>query len=633
MRRLLIIPVLLFGLVFVGGGYYIAAETAIPMWQNWQQARDWRPAYARLLSVAGTENETTVSYAYEYGGNSYRGSRVGVAEFNDNIGSWHRDTQTWLSELKRSNDTLPIWVNPSDPAESIIDRNMRWGLFALVSVFCSIFMLIGGGIVYGSIRAVFQHQTEHRPSMTQQHEIWQKARDDGTTDVGFLEFHQQYLAETEANSNSRTVTATPLDWRSRKGWESPDIKSDAGRSTWFFWLFALIWNAVSSPVVFILPDELQRQNYAALLVLLFPLVGAFLLFMALRRSLELRRFGRVLLHMDPYPGAIGGHVGGHLQVDTLDHRLAAEATQLTVTLECVYSYISGSGKNRSRRESVKWAEQGRPRVDRAPRGVNLVFRFAVPGGLPEADIEQTGAYHFWRIGIKAEIPGIDLDRSYNIPVFATGATSSSASHDVSALFAATRKRESDAAKLAIASGRFDIEGLSRALRFDHEGNRIRLRFPMFRNKMLTLFAATFAGGFGFACYSMFDMARADGLFGIFMALFALPFFLVALFAAIATLYLPLNNLCVDIEAGRVTVMRRLLFVPIFARRLSRNDIAHLEIKRSGSTGQGIDKVEHFKIRAKDKQQRHVTLAEDIDGEDVAMHLRDYLAQRIGVATR
>ena len=80
-------------------------------------------------------------------------------------------------------------------------------------------------------------------------------------------------------------------------------------------------------------------------------------------------------------------------------------------------------------------------------------------------------------------------------------------------------------------------------------------------------------------------------------------------------------------------MRRWLFIPVYRRVLKRGDIAHLTIKRSGSTGQGVDKIEHFKIRAEDIRGREVTLAEDIDGEDVATHFRDYLAQRIGVAVK
>jgi hypothetical protein len=632
---MLIIPALLFGLAFAGGGYFFLAESALPMWQNWQRMQDWRPANAHLLSIYSADNETRADYRYDYAGASYQGHQVGVSAINDNIGSYHREMQAYLRRIQRDADLLPIWVNPANPAESVIDRDMRWGLFALASGFCSVFMLIGLGVVYASLRSAGKTAKRLRPSYWEMRKAWQQAQNDGTTDLALLEYCQQRYANSAADESAvdESDDVMPADWKSRKGWESPQIKSDAGKGTLFFWIFAIVWNAISTPLVFVLPEELHRANYAALVGLLFPAIGLFLLYKAIKLTLEYRHFGSVVYSMDPNPGGIGGHVGGHVNVKNLDYRRASEAQSLLVRLECIYSYISGSGDDRSRRESIKWAQQGQPKIDNARQGVNLVFRFVVPEQLPQADVEQSGAYHFWRLGVNADIPGIDLERSYNIPVFATAAMSRHSHHDISAQSAAAHKQASDATKLAISSGRFDIDGLSRALQFRNEGNRILLTFPMFRNKMLTLFAAIFAGGFGFASYSMADMASAGGLFGIFITLFGIPFFLVALLATIAVIYLPFNNLRVAIESGEVSVLRRLLFIPIYHRKLRRADISHLSIKRSGSTGQGVDKIEHFKIRAQDNKGGNVTLAEDIDGKDVATHLRDYLSQRIGVAVK
>jgi hypothetical protein len=630
MRRLLIIPGLLFGLLFAGGGFFMLSETALPMWQNWQRMQGWQPNEARLLSFSGAENETRVNYRYEHGGASYGSNSVGVSEFKDNIGSWHRDMQAYLGRIKHSGDTLPIWVNPFNPSQAAINRDMRWGLFALVSGFCSVFILIGLGVVYASFRSSNKIPAHRRPSLWGMRKRWQLAQADGSSSLGFLAFCQQHYTESEKPALDNTP---PVDWQSRKGWENARIKSDAGKGALFFWVFAVIWNAISIPVSFVLPRELEQENYAALLVLLFPAVGLFLVYKAIQRTLEYRRFGKVSFAMDPFPGAIGGHVGGTIQVKNLDYRRASEAQNLSVTLECVYSYVSGSGKNRSRRESIKWAERGQPKIGNAIEGVNLVFRFDVPEQLPQADVEQNDAYHFWRLSVSAEIPGIDLNRSYNIPVFATGETSRNIGQDTSAQVAAARKQEADAAGLAIASGRFDIEGLSRAMRLRQEGNQIHLKFPMFRNKFLTLFAAIFAGCFGVASYSMVNVISGGGLFGLFMTIFAIPFFLVALVAACVTIYLPFNNLSVSIKPGEISVLRCLLFIPVYRRQLQRADISHLSIKRSGSTGQGADKIEHFKIHAVDIRGGKVTLAEDIDGEDVAIHFRDFLAQRIGVATK
>lgn len=121
-----------------------------------------------------------------------------------------------------------------------------------------------------------------------------------------------------------------------------------------------------------------------------------------------------------------------------------------------------------------------------------------------------------------------------------------------------------------------------------------MTFPMFRNKILSAFAALFAAGFGFASYSMIGMALGGGGFGIFIGLFCVPFFLVAVVASFATVYLLFNNLRVSIQRDQVTVLRRLMFMPIFYRRLRASNLSHLSLKRSGSTGGGVDVAGHFR---------------------------------------
>ena len=156
MCRLLVIPGLLFGLLFAGGGCLILAETSLPMWLNWQRMQYWRPASAQLSSFSVADNRTEARYRYDFAGASYQGTRVGVSEVKDNIGSFHRDMRHRLTRIKRNGDVLPIWVNPANPQDSVIDRNMRWGLFALATGFCSVFILIGSIVVFGSMRGVFR---------------------------------------------------------------------------------------------------------------------------------------------------------------------------------------------------------------------------------------------------------------------------------------------------------------------------------------------------------------------------------------------------------------------------------------------------------------------------------------------
>jgi hypothetical protein len=536
-----------------------------------------------------------------------------------------------LRNQQRAGEPVEVWVNPLNPTHAVIDRDMRWGLFAMMSGFCSIFIFIGLLVVYASVTSKSKGTAFRRPSLLALRKEWNRKQQDPGFGDNFLQFSRHRIAELEQQAKGKTAAK---DWQSRKGWETANIRSEAKKNAIMMWGFAILWNAATSPLLFILPGEVEKGNYTALFGYLFPLVGAFLLYKAVVPTLEYRRFGKVLLEMDPYPGAIGGHVGGRVQVSHLAHDTAVEpSSRFTVRLECVYSYMSGSGDNRSRREDIKWAEEGQARPESAGSGVTLAFRFDVPDELPEADVDQTDAYHFWRLTLKAEIQGVDLDRQYNLPVFGTGETSRFVRHDVSAQVLKRKVQESQAAKNAIARGEFEIPGLSRAMQLDDQGGEIRMAFPMFRNKVLTVFALTFAAGFGFASYSMIGTALEGGAFGLLIGLFGLPFFLVAVVASVAAIYLPFSNLRVHIRRNKLTVLRRLLFVPVFYRELAVTDVSHLTTRRSGSTGQGVDRIEHFKLLAHDKNGKSVTIAEDLDGEDVAGHFRDYLAQRLNVESR
>jgi uncharacterized membrane protein len=166
------------------------------------------------------------------------------------------------------------------------------------------------------------------------------------------------------------------------------------------------------------------------------------------------------------------------------------------------------------------------------------------------------------------------------------------------------------------------------MRVSGRDNDISKAFPMFRNKVLSVFAGVCAGGFGFSAYSLIAMTSGGGMFGILFGLFSVPFALVTLAASIAVIYMPFNNLRVRIQRDQLTVLCRLMFITIYYRRLSRGDIASWNIKRSGSSGQSVDKIEHFKVFAHDTHGKSVTLAEDLYREDVASHFRDYLAQRL-----
>ena len=512
---------ILFGLMFLCIPGVIAMETLVPNVLDWQRMQGWQATTAELLDMQGVENKTEARYRYHYNGQAYTATRVYVASFNDNIGSYHKDLQQRLSKHLHNRQPLQIWVNPDNPAEAVIDRNMRWGMLAFMLVFLGIFFVIGVLALTGGMRQLLTPQVQ-------------------------LE----------------SAAVTEQDVQQHKAWRANRIHSDTPNMLWLFWIFGMFWNAMSMLVIFTLPEEVSKGNYVILLGLLFPLVGLFLLGKALQYTLEFWRFGKTELVMDPFPGAIGGQVGGAIELARFQPHGVDLKQAFTVTLECVYSYKSGSGKDRSREERIKWAEQGKAHAEATTGGLRLQFCFDVPKGLPESSVNQRDDYHFWNLRVQGEMPGVDLDRSFRIPVLRSASgRHSSIRHNLSDIAREQRAEASLQQKQAILQGDFHLTKLKRSVRIQQRGDELLLRFPMFRNKGLTLFAAIFAGSFGFATYSIVSEFFSVSLVGVLGFLFAIPFMLVALVAGIAAIYLPFNNLRVVVDSRGVQVLRRLLVIP------------------------------------------------------------------------
>ena len=160
MRIFGIIIGLIFGLVFAGAGFYFLNQTSLPTYQSWQAAKQWQSVLGELISVEGHSNDTTATYVYYVDSHRYRNDRVYISRFKDNIGSYHKDMYRKLAQIRNAREPVTIWYNPQNPQKSVIDREMRWGLFALMTGFCSVFILIDDGVCCAS----FFSKTQNRDS-------------------------------------------------------------------------------------------------------------------------------------------------------------------------------------------------------------------------------------------------------------------------------------------------------------------------------------------------------------------------------------------------------------------------------------------------------------------------------------
>ncbi len=561
----------LFALPFFGVGVWMSWAIGNSVYDAWQMY-GWQPAEAQLISAGyhthsgddSSSYEAYASYSYSFHAQTYTADRVAISSGADNIGDYQQDTGRRLSTALSRHASINIWVNPDNPHEAVIDRGLRWGLIG----FKSIFLLVFGGVGLGLI--IF---------------VWRAPRG---KDASKPEFQTS-------------------PWLLNTDWQTNVIRSSSKLAMWAAWAFAAIWSLISAPLPFIAYDEIvEKQNYLAIAALLFPVIGIGLIVWAIKRTNEWRRFGATPVVLDPFPGSIGGHVGG-----TIDTNLPYDSNnKFLLTLTSVHSYISGSGKNRSRRERAKWQDEVVAHTELCAAGTRLLFRFDVPDRLQESDARRSGdSYDLWRLSLSADLPGIDVDRSFDIPVYATATMS----RGITDFEVASSQSEQDAV--------YD-KAIRERVRVTSDGMLKTLTYPMGRNIVANgvaiLVGATFA-----ACGWFLIVQEGQGFFGS-------VFGGIGLLLAITAFYMLFKSLDVSSDGIRIRSVRRLFGIPIRRREMRRNDFLRFEHSSGMQSQSGGKHVMFYKVKAIGRNGEAMLIGEGFRGKSRTGAAIRFLSQELGL---
>lgn len=559
----------IFGLPFFGVGVGFLVLSVIPSTYEYFSMQSWPSVQGTLLhaeleshtSDGSTSYEALARYSYVVAGQQYRNDRVAIQSGADNIGSFQQDTGYTLQRLHDANKPVLVFYNPENPADSILFKEIRWGLIGFKMIFVLVFGGMGLGLIVFGLRG-------------------KAAKVDTPEARGKL-------------------------WLEKPEWSSNEIRSGAKTGMYGIWAFALIWNLISFPMLYIVPEAYEDEGAVALLILLFPLVGVGMLYWAIKATLEWKRFGPTPLRLDPFPGSIGGDVGGEI---LLNMRYEPHM-QCEVTLSCIYSYMSGSGKNRSRSESAKWQDTGYAKVVPAAQATRLQFRFAVPSGLPESQ-EHSDRYHLWRLNVNAKLPGADLNRSFEIPVFDTGAQPSALKLDT-------------AGHRPAGMGPLRAEDL---LPLQRHGAGVELLYPAFSRIGTHLMGMFFGSIFAGAGFFMWAQAAKEGFMLYFMGGI---FSLVGVPIVLYSVYSLFSSMQVNFHLGKVSILKRLAGFPVGGKELDYKAIRDIQVRKGAMSSQSGGKHQvQYNVVAK-TMQGDIVLAKQLDSHSKAKLVCDYFLRLIG----
>lgn len=207
-------------------------------------------------------------------------------------------------------------------------------------------------------------------------------------------------------------------WLWRDDWAEGRARSSQGAGAAAIAVFAFLWNVVSAPVLFIVPGEVADGNTAALIGLLFPIVGVGLLIWAVRMAVRSRKFRGAAVELPVVPIRPGTRFDATLHTPFPD----GPPEQLTLALSCIRRRVTGSGKNRSVRESVLWQDERRLEGWDVPMDygeAGIPFTFDIPADAPPTTPGSGNDRVFWRLDTHAVTPGVDYGEAFELPVFST----------------------------------------------------------------------------------------------------------------------------------------------------------------------------------------------------------------------
>ncbi|MCH7823544.1 MAG: DUF3592 domain-containing protein [Acidobacteria bacterium] len=383
--RAAIIFLIVFALPFAGVGTfagYLAGSTLT----TWVRAQSWDQVPATLLSVnldVNTGGDSTTYrvealYEYNYLGRTYTSDTVSSSFGADNIGSFHQDKYAELRRYLDAGERFRCFVNPADPSEAMLYREMRWGIFAFEIIFALVFGGVGYGLMFAAVYGgrLVKEAEELKAARPEHPWLWEKDWVDG---------------HIRAGSKGKMIGAL---------------------------VFATLWNLISAPALFFVPDEVAGGNKLAFIALLFPVIGMGLAGWAVYTVLQWRKFGNSEFEIFSNPGVLGGCLEGRIHTN-IRHR---PDDGFALTLSCIRKVTTGSGDSRSTSEKVLWQDSFDIPANTlltGPHGASVPVRFVIPYDAgPATDTEADDPVE-WRLEVAAELPGVDYSTHFTVPVFRT----------------------------------------------------------------------------------------------------------------------------------------------------------------------------------------------------------------------
>ena len=330
---------LAFALPFGGVGAGAAWAFATMIYDG-MRAKDWVLVKADVVGQS--------SYRYTFNGETYTNDRLGTFRLGgtSDVDDFDERVASILANGRDEKRPITVFVNPDKPAESMVDREIRWTFALVLMPFALAFGAVGVGALW------FLYKSVREPAVT----------------------------KAGKRRSAAGVSAAPMD----------SAMSGIGG----LWFFAIVWNAISFPAAMLaVPQAIANGEWVLLFVLIFPVIGALILWGAISATFSALRRGRASFRLATLTPRVGSPVEGSFEFA----RGVRPGDAFTARLVCERTTRNGNDTT----IAPHWTKAVEVKALQAPTGIRVPFRVEVPSGMPATDDDDEKALsHRWRVELE-----------------------------------------------------------------------------------------------------------------------------------------------------------------------------------------------------------------------------------------
>lgn len=385
------------------------------------------------------------------------------------------------------------------------------------------------------------------------------------------------------------------------------------------WLVALTWNGMIFFAIFKGYQHILQafeHNPIFYFFVSFPFIGLWLLIDAIKKTITWFKFGKTPITLDPFPGQIGGQCAGYLLLPGLK----AKIDQAVFTLTYIHRYARSDNQGKTHwHEDILWQDRASFKAEHYGKLTRINFQFNPPANLPETEKESQD-YHYWQCHVHLDLPGIDYDRAFNIPMKAVGAERQSSARQY-ATPAATRISHQDTEVARIPETHTSATGLS--LYFGYGRAKGMALFCL----LTGLFIGLFIGIFGYYFFSGIEefLPATTALMAGYVGLIA---FILCLFGIL----LVANCLTIEVNLKGIRKKQH-IFGFLLSEFINADDIVDIACEQHASSSSGHHKRVWYRLKVLTKQGAEMEIGDSLEGQSYAKEIRQKIIDALGASWR